>query len=163
MKKLLLAFSLLLCMTLMVGCGPKRPEGLPNLVSCVLTFQYEDGTPIDNGMVSLSPENPDLRQWSISGTTDASGVTKISTNGEFPGAPAGKYKVVIRKVELIPTGKVDKEVGEPIVETLSLIDEEFSSASKTPLSLEVGSGSVKETFKVKKGTSNKPFVPTLPN
>ena len=150
MKKLLLAFSLLFCVALIVGCGTKRPAGLPNLVSCVLTFQYEDGTPVDEAMVSLTPEDADLRQWSISGTTDASGVAKISTNAEFSGAPAGKFKVVVRKVALIPTGEMDKEVGEPIMETQSLIAEEFTNAGKTPLSLEVGSSPVKETFKVKK-------------
>ena len=101
-------------------------------------------------MVSLIPEDDALQQWSISGTTDASGVTAISTNGEFVGAPAGKYKVVVRKVELVPTGKTDTEVGEPIMETRPLIAEEFTNSGKTPLSLEVGSSSVRETLKVKK-------------
>jgi hypothetical protein len=150
MKKLLLAFSLLLCVTLIVGCGPKRPEGLPKLVRCVLTFQYEDGTPVSDALVSLIPEDASLQQWSIAGSTNASGVATISTNGDFVGAPAGKYKVVIRKVELIPTGEIDNDVGEPIMETYVLIAEEFSNPGKTPLSLEVGSSAVTETFQVVK-------------
>ena len=145
----MLALSLLFCVTLIVGCGPKRPEGLPNLVGCVLTFQYEDGTPVDSATVSLVPEDANLQQWSISGATNASGVTTISTNAEFVGAPAGKYKVVIRKVELLPTKEKD-EYGEPVMETRPLIAEEFSNAGKTPLSLEIGSSAVKETFKVAK-------------
>jgi hypothetical protein len=149
MKKLLLAFSLLFCVALIVGCGQKRPEGLPSLVSCVLTFQYEDGSPVDAALVSLVPEDADLRQWSISGSTDASGVATISTNADFVGAPAGKYKVVVRKVELIPTAEKD-EYGDPVMETRSLIAEDFSNPGKTTLSLEIGNSPVKETFKVKK-------------
>jgi len=133
----------------MTGCGQKRPEGLPKLVSCVLTFQYEDGTPVDNATVSLAPEDADLRQWSIAGATDASGVATITTNGDFAGAPAGKYKVVVRKVELIPTAEKD-EYGEPVMETRSLIAEEFTNAGRTPHSLEVGSSPVRETFTVAK-------------
>jgi len=149
MKKLLLTLSLLFCAAPITGCGPARPEGLPKLVSCVLTFQYEDGSPVDNAMVSLAPENADLRKWSIAGTTDSSGVATISTNADFVGAPAGKYKVVIRKVELLPTDEKD-EYGEPVMETRSLIAEEFTNAGTTPHSLEVGSSSVTETFNVAK-------------
>jgi hypothetical protein len=149
MKKLSLAFSLLFCVVVIVGCGPKRPEGLPSLVSCVLTFQYEDGSPVDNAMVSLSSDEESLRQWSIAGSTDSHGVAKISTNGEFVGAPAGKYKVVIRKVELVPTDKND-EYGEPIMDTYNLIAEEFTNAGKTPHSLEVGTSAVSQTFEVTK-------------
>ena len=149
MKKLLLTFSLLFCVALIIGCGPKRPEGLPKLVSCVLTFQYEDGSPVGNATVSLAPEDDNLRQWSISGSTNASGVATITTNAEFTGAPAGKYKVVIRKVELLPTDEQD-EYGEPVMETRSLIAEEFTNAGRTPHSLEVGGSPVTETFKVTK-------------
>jgi hypothetical protein len=149
MKRLLIISHLLFCVTLVAGCGPKRPPGLPNLVSCVLTFQYEDGSPVDNAMVSLSSDEESLRQWSIAGSTDSHGVAKISTNGEFVGAPAGKYKVVIRKVELVPTDKND-EYGEPIMDTYNLIAEEFTNAGKTPHSLEVGTSSVSQTFTVTK-------------
>ena len=149
-KNVFLCFSLLtIALITIVGCGPKRPEGLPKLVGCVLTIQYEDGSPVDKAMVSLAPENADLRQWSISGSTDASGVVTIHTNADFAGAPAGKYKVVVRKVELVPTDKKD-EYGEPIMESFNLIAEEFTNAGKTPHSLEVGSNPVHETFKVTK-------------
>ena len=150
MKRLLFAFSLLFCVALLVGCGgPKRPEGLPKLVRCVLTIQYADGSPVDNAMVSLIPEDADLVQWSISGTTNASGVATISTNADFVGAPAGKYKVVVRKAQLVPTAEKD-EYGDTVMESHSLIAEKFSNPAKTSLSLEVGSDSVAETFKVEK-------------
>ena len=156
MKKALLVFPMLLCITLIIGCGgPKRPPGLPSLVPCILTIQYEDGSPVDKAMVSLAPEDAELRQWSISGTADASGVVTIRTNGDFAGAPAGKYKVVVRKSEVVPTGKND-EYGDPITGSRSLVAEKFSNSGKTPLSLEVGSSSVRETFKVEKGDSVNP-------
>ena len=156
MKKTLLLLPLLLCVTLIIGCGgPKRPPGMPPLKGCVLTIQYEDGSPVDKAMVSLAPEGEELRQWSISGTANASGVATIYTNGDFAGAPAGKYKVVVRKTEVVPTGKND-EYGDPITGSRSLVAEEFSNSGKTPLSLEVGSSPVKETFTVKKGDSVNP-------
>ena len=156
-KTLLVVFPLLLCVTLVIGCGgPKRPPGLPTLVSCVLTIQYEDGSPVDKAMVSLAPEDAELRQWSISGTANASGVVTIYTNGDFVGAPAGKYKVAVQKTEVVPTGKND-EYGDPITGSRSLVTEEFSNPGKTPLSLEIGSSSVRETFKVKKGDSVNPI------
>ena len=104
---------------------------------------------MDKAMVSLAPEDANLRQWSISGTTDASGVATIHTHADFVGAPAGKYKVVVRKVELVPTNKND-EYGAPIMDSYNLIAEEFNNAGKTPHSVEVGSSPVKETFKVVK-------------
>jgi len=154
MKKLLLTFSLLFCVALIVGCGPKRPEGMPKLVSCVLTFQYEDGEPVGEAMVTLVPEDASLQQWSISGSTNASGVVTIYTHADFAGAPAGKYKVVVRKTELIPdpTGKKDV-YGEPIMETHSHIAAKFSSSILTPLSLEIGTSPTRETLEVVKETS----------
>jgi len=152
MKKLLLAFSFLSCVALIVGCGPKRPEGLPPLVSCVLTFQYEGGSPVADAMVSLVPENADLRQWSIAGTTNASGVATIFTHGDFAGAPAGTFRVVVRKTDVRPTGATDAE-GYPVVEIHSMIAAEFSSPSRTPLSLEVGNSPVRETFTVGSATT----------
>ncbi|MDR1493169.1 MAG: hypothetical protein LBT05_10660 [Planctomycetaceae bacterium] len=156
MKKILLVFQLLLCIALIVGCGTKRPPGFPTLVGCVLTIQYEDGSPVDKAIVSLAPEDAELRQWSISGTTNASGVVNIRTNGDFAGAPAGKYKVVVRKTEAITTGEKDV-YGDPITGSRALVAEEFSNSQKTPLSLEIGSSSVKETLKVKKGDSVNPI------
>jgi hypothetical protein len=150
MKKLLLTFSLLLCVTLIVGCGPKRPEGMPALLSCVLTIQYEDGSPVDNASVSLAPEDASLMQWSISGSTNASGVATITTNGDFTGAPAGKYKVVVRKSELVQVNEIDAFGAEVTEKLQSLIAEEFTNPGKTPHSLEVGRSPVKETFKVAK-------------
>ena len=110
---------------------------------------------MDKAMISLVPEDAGLREWSISGTTDASGVATIHTNGDFAGAPAGKYKVVVRKSEVVPTGKND-EYGDPITGSRSLVAEEFSNSGKTPLSLEVGSSPVKMTLQVEKGNSVNP-------
>ena len=105
---------------------------------------------MDNAMIDLFPEDANLQQWAIGGATNASGVATITTNGNFIGAPAGKYKVVVRKTELITVNEKD-EWGEPVTErTLSLLADEFSNSGRTPLSLEVGSSSVRETLQVKK-------------
>jgi len=111
-------------------------------------------------MVSLIPDDADLRQWSIAGTTNASGVATINTNADFAGAPAGRYRVVVQKTELRPTGATDAD-GNPIMEIHSLIAAEFSDPGRTPLSLEVGNSSVRETFEAGPATTFRVEIETL--
>ena len=147
MKKLSLAFALLFCVALFSGCGPARPEGMPVLVSCILTIEYEDGTPVAGALVTLVHDDPALRQWAIGGSTNSSGVVAIATNTDWAGAPAGSYKVVVSKVELVETGRVDV-YGDPITGSASVISAEFTTAARTTLTLEIGNSAVRETLKV---------------
>ena len=140
---------LLFSVALIAGCGgPARPPGLPNLHECVLTFQFEDGSPVSGASVSLRPEDTALEQWSITGKTDSAGSARIYTNADFPGAPAGKYKILIQKSEQVETGGTD-EYGDPIREVRNMVNEKYGSGSSTLLSLDVQKA-VKETFKVEK-------------
>jgi hypothetical protein len=147
MKKILLVFSLLLCVTLIVGCGSGRPEGMPDLVDCVITIQNDDGSPVDKAIVSLSPDGAGPLQWSVSGSTGETGTAEIYTD-EFSGAPAGKYKVIVRKTETFDTGKKD-EFG-PITEARLVTNEKYANAGTTPLTLEIAGNAVNETFKLDK-------------
>ena len=141
---------LLLCVALIAGCGgPQRPPGFPTLYACVLTFQFADGSPVAGAMVSLRPENTAMDQWSISGVTDSSGVARIFTRSDFAGAPAGSYKILIRQQETFNTGALDED-GQPIIELRSLLNERYGNASTTPLTLEVPSQAVRESFTIER-------------
>jgi len=121
---------------------------MPRLYDCILTFQFADGSPVAGASVTLVPENAELMQWSFSGVTNASGVVRIRAHGDFPGAPAGNYKVVISKAEASYTGQYDED-GSPIVTYRYLIHTDFSSPSRTPLSLNIPERAVNETFTVR--------------
>jgi len=126
-----------------------NPPVLPKLFECALTFQFEDGSPVDRAGVSLIPEDSALAHWSISGATDSSGVARIYTSGDFPGASAGKYKVLVRKQESVATGGTD-EYGEPNTELRQLLKAQYNTPAGTPFSLEISDKAVQETFKVEK-------------
>jgi len=140
---------LLLCVALLTGCGTKRPDGLPKLYGCVLTIQYDDGSPVADAMVSLMPDDTEIAKWGYADTTDSSGVANIHAHGNFPGAPAGTYKVLVKKIEGVETGKLD-ESGAPLLDTRFLVAEKFSLVGKTPLTLEIKDKAVNETFKVER-------------
>ena len=147
-----IVFSLILMLAIItaISCGdklPPRPEGMPNPTPCTIVIQDDSGAPVDKALVVMRPESGS--QWMASGATDASGSAVMKTDGMYPGAVPGKYKVTVSKSETTMTGQMSAE-GTEIVQTKALIDPKFSKAETTPLSVEVGTGSVSETFKVSK-------------
>ena len=98
-------------------------------------------------MVSLRPENAADVQWTVNGRTDAEGKATIVTHGQFPGAPAGKFKVCVTKVESVgedaaePVGVMSAPLptsGRPQV--VIHVDPVFGDSQKTPLEIEVSKG-----------------------
>ena len=142
-------FALLLCFAFVCGCGPKRPDNFPTLYGCVLTFVFSDGAPVDGASVALVSDNPEHAQWSISGLTNASGVAVIRTHGDFSGAPAGTFRILLRKAESVATGEVDHE-GEPIYEARHLVGAVYGDPRNTPLSVTVENRAVAETFTIER-------------
>ena len=91
MKRISLILGLLVC----VGCSSNLPDGLPRLYPCQITV-IQDGAPLADAVVTLqSPEAGQL--WFPMGTTDVSGVAVMDTNGRYPGAPEGVFKVLVFK------------------------------------------------------------------
>ena len=94
--------------------------------------------------------------WSAMGRTDSSGVAVIQTNGQYPGAPAGTYKVIVEKINTEsakfgprpPAGTPElmdweeKTTFDDTVFRVTLVEPLYSS-SKTPHEIEI-----------KKGTNN---------
>ena len=116
----------------------------------------QDGNPLEGAAVTLIADGQGTR-FSTGGITDKNGVATIKTDAEWPGAPAGKYKVCISKVVSPPPQRVEpsmtyedikKMEKERAAQMKSTVPPQFSKASTTPLSLEVTSGEVTETFDI---------------
>lgn len=127
------------------GCGPKLPENLPALQPCTVLVTM-DGAPLAGAIVSLSP---DSGQWYANGITDAAGKVAIKTQGKYPGAAAGPYKVLVSKTvssdpNWIPASEADKPPTDVVH-----VDPLFGDATKTPLSCDVKEGGNELTFDVK--------------
>lgn len=135
MKDKLLFGSLLICIvSIVLGCGPKQPDGMPKLYPCVLNLT-QDGKPAEGFEVQLVSKGETI-PWMIGGVSDAQGTVKIVANGNFDGAPAGLFAVVIHKTL---TEGVDQsaEVQTKPIKIYTLIEEKFNSEKTTPLEIKI--------------------------
>src|SRR4051794_27542937 len=94
--------ALLLVMASVTGCG----SGLASVEGGVTL----DGTPVQGATVTFVPDSGSVSQV-ISGQTDASGKFVLGSGGKS-GAPAGNYKVVVTKTEVIGGGG-EMKPGDP--------------------------------------------------
>ena len=146
----LLLIGLVLCS---FGCsrGPKRPDGFPKIYPTEITVNSASG-PVEDAIVTLYPADGSRSQWSSGARTNAKGVARIKTHGQFDGAPEGKYKVVVKKTvaegDAPPPMGVDAESQRIYDEYMrsgnkqkffSVIDAQFGSASSTKLEIAVTS------------------------
>lgn len=163
LTKLLVAAPALLALVAAFGCGgEKLPAGMPKPQSTTITLTL-DGKGLADASLTMIPS--DGGQYTAVGTTDASGVAEMKTNGKFKGAVPGSYKVVVGAKDEIdygefgppPTGDpaamekwnrdVDAAGGAAVAFTrTSVVPQEFAAADTTPLTITVGEGKVAETF-----------------
>jgi len=136
----------LLATILLSGCGgPARPADLPPLYPCTVTV-LQDGQPLSEGVVSLSSTDPSFK-WAVFAQLDASGKGKLFTQGLYPGAPEGEYKVVISKEEtvteqigpaVVRQGEFGEETITPTRATVyTLVEKDYADAATTPLSITI--------------------------
>ena len=136
-----------LAVTLLPGCGGQpRPADLPTLYPCTVTVT-QDGQPLSDGIVHLVSTDSEFK-WAVFAQLNASGTGKMFTQGLYPGAPEGDYKVVISKEETVSeqVGPVVVRQGEFGEETItptrltvySLVDKDYADAATTPLSMTIG-------------------------
>ncbi|GHT37143.1 hypothetical protein FACS189427_09750 [Planctomycetales bacterium] len=137
-------FGLILFIVLS-GCTEQRPDLFPQTFPVTMTVTQE-GKPLAEASVSLRASGV---QWSVGGVTGADGKVKLVTNG-YPGAPAGKYKVVIikqvnegleerNKITAEGNGS-DKSIADAKkikVRYYSLVKPEYNSEEKTPVEVEI--------------------------
>jgi len=133
------------------GCkrGPQKPPGMPTLYPTEITVNSDSG-PIDDATVSLYPADGSRSQWTSGAKTNAQGVARIKTHGQFDGVPEGKYKVVVVKTiaegDAPPPMGIDTESQRAYDEYMrsgnkqkffKVIDSKFDSARTTTLEVEV--------------------------
>ena len=131
---------------------------MPKLYPATITVM-QDGQPLGGAeivMINIDPSS----SWSAGGVTDKNGVVKLRTMGQYEGAPLGKYKVGVRKVEIpdielppeLPSDPAQlKEYYRLVKEiddnTFLLVDEKFS-LGKTQLEVEITPSNLKGTVDV---------------
>jgi len=138
------------------GCGgAKLPSDLPKLYPTQIEV-VADGEKLDGASVLLYPIGSGE---TVGGVTDAKGIAKINTRGQYAGAPAGKYKVCVNWSVIVegPTSKkpaptdpkeltkyndrvASERQGKPVLEPV------YNDSRNTPLEVEVAEG--KNSFSV---------------
>lgn len=143
----------LLLLSVAVGCqqSVEPPADLPPLFPLEVTV-LQEGKPVPGAFVRLIPSDAGM-PWSCGATTDEDGVASIKTIGEFDGAPAGDYKVLISKLEMPATtgtdlSNLDAPAKTQGSESFNLIDPKFSRPNTTPLEVKVAEGSEEASFDV---------------
>jgi len=143
------------------GCGKApRPDGFPDIFPCKITIT-QGGQPLNDALVRLMPEG-NAFQWTISGKTDANGVTNISTHTNYPGVPEGTFKVCVSKTEITPSqfpppakdapfedwetwrGKTNAEKRPKY----NLVKPEYDDVRRTPHTITIVKGKNKAAFDV---------------
>jgi hypothetical protein len=150
----------LCCLSLFVGCGKKRPEGVPDLYPAKVTVTNA-GTPIADANVFLVSQSGASGSWSANGATDAQGVAVINTSqGDWQakGAPEGEYKIYITKLPDVKEDPVPEEIKndsdalqkfeqeqmKKLQAAPKIIPEVLTQPAKSPLTLKVAAGSTAE-------------------
>ena len=122
---------------LFFGCmDSSRPTDLPPLFPCTVSVT-QGGGPLAGALVELqSPDSPTYRP---SSTTDESGNATMMTYG-YPGAPAGKYKIIVRKSVEDDIVYGEDERGEQTIVSsnhYNVVEDIYNDASRSPHEVEV--------------------------
>lgn len=158
MRNKLFALLGAVALSAVVGCGgPKKPADLPELYPVKITV-IQDGQPLEGASVMLNDPTLQVR-FVMGGQTDAKGVAEIKTDGQFSGAPAGEFKVTVRKTTEpesageAPTDPAERaeweakqaELANQMADTVDL---KFGDMAQTPETITVGPGGVEKTVDV---------------
>lgn len=84
--------------SIVFGCGPKRPDFLPKTFPTTVKV-VDGGSPVEGVSVILYPATT-LPNVSVHGTTDGGGtaaITSLAGGNDFSGAPAGEFTVTLNK------------------------------------------------------------------
>lgn len=136
-------------------CGCKkdnRPTDMPPLFPAVVTI-VQEGVPLSGAAVSFVPLDGAAAKYQAIGGTNDEGKVTMKTYG-FEGAPAGKYKVTVRKLVIEGGEMVTNSDGEEVRQggrEYQGVEQKFMNAESTPHEIEVtASGVAPDTFDVGK-------------
>ena len=158
---LLCSFFVVAC-TCWSGCSRvPRPADLPDLYPCQLTIS-QDGKPLEKANVTLYPDDSKSK-WTVGGTTDSRGIVTILTHAQFPGAPAGEYKIVVSKTESYqerpaqpkPGGDGTEMIPGTPIQIFGLVELQYIDIKTTPLTMTVKKGKNSKDIDVGKAIREK--------
>jgi hypothetical protein len=135
MMKHFVTITLLLAL-FTAGCGRDLPKGMPPLYPCTLTFTQE-GAPLADASIALIPVDAVL-PWTFAGQTNAAGQVTLYAHGQYPGVPAGKWKVTVTKLQTAEKNGLAWSV--------SLVELSYNTPAATPLDMEIVKGRNAYTF-----------------
>ncbi|MBQ9873508.1 MAG: hypothetical protein IJM30_03505 [Thermoguttaceae bacterium] len=146
-----LALSAVVSLSL-VGCGPKSPDGRYPVSGTVIF----GGKPMEHGLISFQPVDPDGKTSSASAVKDG----KYSCDGRKTLLP-GEYTVVVTCEEL--TGETETftdELGKTYTaqSTATYVPEDWGVFSKHTITIKAGKN--KYDFDIPRGTEPTPPPPT---
>ncbi len=137
--KLQLFFVAALLTVPLLGCVDRLPDDLPKRYPCNIKIVAKDGTPVaEASVVATSPDS----KWASIGLTGPDGIAVMKTNGTYLGVPAGTYKIVVTKYDVIDRGESVDPIEKPV------FDQSFASEATTPLELTVETRTNAVTFEV---------------
>ncbi|MCF0233848.1 MAG: carboxypeptidase regulatory-like domain-containing protein [Thermoguttaceae bacterium] len=159
MRRILLSLVVALAIGTILGCGGvKKPDDLPELYPVKIKI-IQDGAPLEGATVILNDVTMQSR-FTCGGVTDAKGTVAVKTDGKYPGAPQGNYKVTVSKAfipapmtETPPSDpearkEYDAKVAELNAQQADLVDPVYKSVRSTPFELEVGTAALETEFDV---------------
>ena len=141
---------------LLSGCGGEQlPPGIPKLYNATLTVM-QDGKPLAGADIIMLNIDPSVN-WPAGGITNQNGVAKLRTLGRYDGAPAGRYKVAVNKIDTpditlpspdeVSATEFNRLVKEIEDNTFYVVDPKFS-LGKTELEVEITPSNLKHTVDV---------------
>ena len=148
-----------------MGCGPKKPDGIPPLYPAKVMVQ-NGASPIVGASVFLVSQGATSGSWGVNGVTDSSGTATITTSqGEWKskGAPEGNYKIYITKRPEIQEEPMPEEIAndsdamerfaaeqmKKLNAAPKIIPEKLSNPAQSPLTITVSaSGSTELTVDI---------------
>lgn len=144
MKSRSLAIVAVLCLCAVVaGCskGPKKPADLPKLNPTTIVLTYDNGTPCPGAQVSLRlAQSTGGRTWNLAGVTDASGKLVLKTDGNWDGAPAGTYEVMVTKEEAEIEKGTEPGASDTVKSITRRVDSKYSNPKTSGLTAVVEDG-----------------------
>lgn len=111
MRKFCVVLLCVFIMPLICGCGPARPENMPQTAPCTVSV-FKDGVPVPDVEVSLYREGGN-GALSIGANTNSQGEAIIRSSwGKYSakGAPVGKNKVTIMQYFVVPGALSSEEL-----------------------------------------------------
>ena len=130
--------------SLLVVCGcqdSSRPKDMPPLFPCTVSV-IQSGKPFEGAFVEFHAKGE--QKYRPATYTDADGNAVMQTYG-FPGVPAGKYTITVRKnIDDDIVYRTDEAGIEVIVSsnTYKLVDDKYSKVETSPHEIEMTSKKV---------------------